>query len=504
MSAVPPAPATAADRRLHPLSWLFVLLAHLKSFLVPLLVLLFLGRGDRNELWALLAVGVAVLAAVWRYATFRYGLGDDHLVLHSGLLERQLRVVPFARIHNVALKQSALHRLFGVAEVRLESASGGKAEADMRVLSLHDAVALEALIRGQGADGTDAQAASATTDAAPPLLQLPLGEVLRLGLVSNRGMVLLGAGLALLAQFDGGRQVGALATALTTWWLGHSQAWLASFGAASRVLGIALLLLAGVLVLRVLSLAMAVLQYAGFTLREHGARLTIERGLLARWRSSLPKRRIQAWTLRESLLLRWLGRRALRVDSAAGLHHDGDGERQSLPPLAPIIRPQAADALIERLLPDAGWPTLPWRAHAAQAWGRWWWQVAVLVLVAAGLAAWRFGPWAWLTLVLWLPALGWARRSAASYGYAIGEHLVAVRAGAWSRHWRFAERATLQVVSLRRNPLDRRLGTASVWFDTAGSRASAPEFAVRYLSLADAERLLDALHHDIARRRMRW
>ena len=35
-------------RRLHPMSWLFVLLQQLKQFIVPLLVLLFLGRGDRN------------------------------------------------------------------------------------------------------------------------------------------------------------------------------------------------------------------------------------------------------------------------------------------------------------------------------------------------------------------------------------------------------------------------------------------------------------------------
>ena len=38
-----------AERRLHPMSWLFVLLQQLKQFIVPLLALVFLGRGDRNE-----------------------------------------------------------------------------------------------------------------------------------------------------------------------------------------------------------------------------------------------------------------------------------------------------------------------------------------------------------------------------------------------------------------------------------------------------------------------
>ena len=37
-------PETGAERRLHPLSWLFVLLAQLRQFIVPLLALLFYGQ----------------------------------------------------------------------------------------------------------------------------------------------------------------------------------------------------------------------------------------------------------------------------------------------------------------------------------------------------------------------------------------------------------------------------------------------------------------------------
>jgi putative membrane protein len=43
----PDAPdAGAADRRLHPMSWLFVLIAQLRQFIIPLLVLVFVGRGN--------------------------------------------------------------------------------------------------------------------------------------------------------------------------------------------------------------------------------------------------------------------------------------------------------------------------------------------------------------------------------------------------------------------------------------------------------------------------
>ncbi|HUH91396.1 MAG TPA: PH domain-containing protein, partial [Lysobacter sp.] len=111
---LPAAPALA-ERHLHPMSWLFVLLAQLKQFVVPLIVLFVFGRGDRNELWPLIGVGGLAAVSVWQYFTYRYGVGADALVVRSGLFERSLRVIPFARIHNVDVQQSVLHRLFGVA-----------------------------------------------------------------------------------------------------------------------------------------------------------------------------------------------------------------------------------------------------------------------------------------------------------------------------------------------------------------------------------------------------
>ena len=132
-----------------------------------------------SEWWPLIGVAALVAAAVWRYVTYRYGIGEDALVVRSGRLERSLRVIPFARIHNVAIEQSLLHRLFGVASVRLESAGGKTPEAEMRVLRLEDALALEALVRHRASPGAAApstQEARVQEPAAPVLLALPPGE----------------------------------------------------------------------------------------------------------------------------------------------------------------------------------------------------------------------------------------------------------------------------------------------------------------------------------------
>ena len=343
-----PAPEVAAadaERRLHPMSWLFVLLQQLRQFIVPLLALVVVGRGSDDgygygsELWPLVGVGALAVVSVWQYFTYRYGVSGDALVVRSGLFERSVRVIPFARIHNVALQQSLLHRLVGVAEVRLESAGGAKPEAEMRVLKLEDALALEQLVRHRGAVATETMVEPATT----PLLAMDTGEVLRLGLVSNRGMILVAA------AFGGMWQVPGLRGELFEGWGEAAFGWAEGrqFGPAEYALAAASLLMLAVVALRLLSMLMALLQYHGFALRELGKRLTVERGLLNRWRTSASRRRIQAWTLEEGVLHRLLKRRSLSVDTAVS--QEQQHQQRALRELAPIATPAAGQERVDRL-----------------------------------------------------------------------------------------------------------------------------------------------------------
>ena len=501
-AAVPEATPADAERRLHPMSWLFVLLAQLKQFIVPLVALLVFGRSSSdqygsNALWPLIGVGVLALVSLWQYFTYRYGVVGDSLVVRSGLFERSLRVIPFARIHNVALRQSLLHRVFGVAEVRLESAGGSKPEAEMRVLKLSDALALETLVRQRGASAA-ATTQQSDLDAPVSLLRLPLGEVLRLGLVSNRGMIVIGAAFAGASQFSP-----RLLPNLFEQWGGTLFGWAGArqFGVPEYALAALSLFALFVLLLRLFSVLLALLQYYGFTLSEHGRRLTVERGLSARWRTSASRRRIQAWTLREGMLHRLLKRRSLEVDTAVA---EQQNQQRALRELAPIATPAECEALIEHLLPKAAWSQLQWRPLPARSWWRLFVPGVPFVLLITAALAWRFGGWGTLAL-LWLPWAAFkAQQRVRRAAYALGVELVAVREGWISRHWRFAEIDKLQALQLTRNPIDRRCGTATLWLDTAGAGAMAPPLRIRFLPEADAQSLYVTLAQTLARRPLRW
>ncbi|MEZ0472411.1 PH domain-containing protein [Luteimonas salinilitoris] len=491
---------TGVERRLHPLSWLFVLIAQLKQFLVPLIALLFFGgRGNGYQMMpAMIAVAVIALLSLWRYFTYRYRIGSDSVFVRSGLFERSLRQVPFSRIHDVAVHQSLLHRMFEVAEVRLESASGNRPEARMQVLRLDEALALERLVRrrGEAAPATDAAADAAEGDL---LLALPTPEVVRLGLVSNRGMVVVAGAFALAWQVLPERTVGHAIARLGREAFGYAGGlggdWI------GRGVAIAALVLLALVLVRLLSVALALVQYHGFRLEQHGRRLTVGRGLLTRRRNSVPRRRIQAWTLREGVLHRLLSRRGLGIDTA--VVEQGNEER-GLSELAPIAPPATCDALVRHLLPQAAWPPPDWRPLHPHAWWRLALSGTVFALLLTAALVWHFGTWGLFGL-LWIPWSAFvARQHARRAGYALDDKLVAVREGWWSRHWRFAELDKLQALQLRQSPLDRRFGMASLWLDSAGAGALAPPLRIRHLPEADARALLARIGNEVAKRRLHW
>jgi len=501
MNTIPDAlPQDGAEHRLHPLSWLFVLLAQLKQFIFPLIALLFFGRGDRYLLWSLVAVAALVLTSLAEYLTYRYRLTSDGLIVRSGWLHRSVREIPFARIHNVSLHQSLLHRLVGVAEVRLEAAGGMKPEAQMRVLRMDQALALEALVRRGGSASTAENEGHASEEKAP-LLALSTGELVRLGLISNRGLVLLAAAFGALAQTGDDifgvlmDRWGKVAFGWVSDWVGHHvhDSMLVMGLAVTSMVVIALLLV------RLLSVVLAIVQYHGFTLREDDDRIRVERGLLARSRSSAQRRRIQAWSLREGVLHRWFHRRSLRVDTAVSQQ----GKQQhALKELAPIATPQRCEELIQHFLPDAGWGELDWQPVHPRAWMRIVLPSLLLLSIASGLLCWNFG-WIGLCALLATPLLLWrARRMAACSGHACNGRLVAWRRGWLDKRWNFAEIGKLQALRLSQSPIDRQLGMASLLLDTAGASPLGPPLHLNYLPLAQARELSARLAVQLARTRL--
>src|SRR5919206_3235626 len=140
---MPSDPEGQGPRRLHLLSPVFFAATHARR-LWPLALLLAARRQ-----WWLLALGALALLA-WTTAEWlrrTYVLEGGALRLEQGVLSRQLRAVPFDRIQQVDLIRKPLHRLLGVATLRVETAGGrSAAEVDLDVVTLSEARSLRSTL----------------------------------------------------------------------------------------------------------------------------------------------------------------------------------------------------------------------------------------------------------------------------------------------------------------------------------------------------------------------
>lgn len=483
MSSEPASPATMgmADRRLHRFSWLFLLVGQLKQFGLPLIVLLVTGQQNDIDYVSIGIMTAMVVGSLAQYLTYRYGVDADGVVIRSGLLQRNLRHIPFGRIQNVTIHQSLLHRICGVAEVRLESGRAPKPEGQMRVLSLVAANALERDIRehGRSAAVADMPPIPATT-----LLSLSFTEVIRLGLIDNRGMLVTGGAVLILSQMGDVLLFDRLIDSLSGWFVGHADLVETSrFVLFAASLALVLLVLA---VIRMISVIIAIGQFHGFTLCDHEGRLTIERGLLTRTRGTVPRHRIQAFSLSEGLLHRLFHRQSLRVDSAVT---EAANESRSMRDLVPLATPATMNELVARLLPGGTWPIEGWKPLHPNAWKREFSVPAVFTVVVTVMAVCVYDVWAlWLLLLvplLYGRAIIWARHSA----YSTVNGVVAFRGGWLDRHWHFAETGKLQAVELLQSPFDRHHGMATLRFDTAGGNPRERRISIPYLGLEDAQEI---------------
>ena len=113
---------TLADRRLHPGTLFIRFIRQVPEYVVgaPALIALASDAGiGRILLIALAGALIALVATLLTWLRFRYGLGEGEIVIESGVLHRQRRVIPFDRIQDIDIEQRLLARLFGLARVRI-------------------------------------------------------------------------------------------------------------------------------------------------------------------------------------------------------------------------------------------------------------------------------------------------------------------------------------------------------------------------------------------------
>jgi putative membrane protein len=455
-------------RRLHPFTTVARALRLARQLLIPAVVGGVSVGGDLRGVllgtFLILAVPSLVIGAA-QWLAFRYRLEGDDLVIDSGVFRRRRRVIPIERVQNVDLEQSPLERLVGVAELRIETATGGvEAEASLTVLPLAEARALRAelLARRGAVPGRGEPEAGQTT-----LLRLGPVDLVVAGATANEAG-LIAAGLATLLEVAG--QTGALAT------LGDRLDDAVATGAAPGVAGAAVVAMLFVLVLLVLgwvvSIVATVVRFHGFTLTRDGQDLRAEHGLLSRHHLTVPLARVQAVRVEETLPRRWLHRVALKIDTAGAGSQAGRGAGGRAQVQVPIAHRRQVAVLLEHALRDPGFAGVA--LHPVDPASRRRELVrlsAAVVALTLGLAAYGAGR-AWAALLLLAPAALLAHARYRARGWTRDAGHVVARDGVLTRTTWVVPEAKVQTLHITQTPFQRRWRLATLLVDTAAGRTA--------------------------------
>ena len=508
----------SSEQRLHPYSVLFAFLAQVRMFILPGIFVYF-GVGSRDnewwQPWMMLFVLPTAGVAVVRYLSYRFRYEASELVIQTGLLFRKERHIPYARIQNIDAVQNVLHRLLNVVEIKIETGGGQSAEATMSVLPMSALAEMrqrvfaerQAVATSPSASSELDEATDTTVAAKAPLLQLGVRELLLCGFIENRGAVLIAAGFGLvweLGIFDSfiepmfdrptvGR--GVVRDFIRGLFSDTSVLW--------DRMGLTLTAFAGLLLLiRLFSMAWAVVRLYGFTLTLVDADARTEFGLLTRVAMTVPLRRVQTLTVRESPLHRVFARVAVKVDTAGGRADEQhqQGEREYV---APILRRHVLDDFVGSIvgitLTGLEWQRPHPRAFRREVKG---WLVPAFLL-CLGLAFY----FRWYALPFVPFAVGWAvigaRQTVKHLGWVVTEDAVIFKSGWLWRRVLVVRFAKMQTVSRHESPFDRRTQMARIHVDTAGASA-ASTLSIPYIPHDQANELYAHLSREAADRQFAW
>jgi putative membrane protein len=466
----------------------------------------------------LLAALVGAGAGWLKWHFFRYGIVGSDLLITEGWLVRKRRAIPLARVQGVGVRADLFMRLFGVAQVIVQTAGGtgsGDAEASIGEVTLAEAERLRyTLLHGKTVEQGAARAAyaagadgvTATTPAAPDVTgrmsdlrglfggeeqarrepsfeyRISVGRLALAAITSRTVLVISMATLGVASQvldFAGPKTLDAA-------------------GSAIERLGLLAIVVTTAVVLTTIgfvAIAVSVSRDFGFVTRRVGRRIETEAGLFERRMTGMSVTRIQTVTIDETPLQRLLGWASIQMASAGS----GDENRGSAgaSSIVPIARRLEVYRVLHDLAPEvARFPKLaPLPPRAVRFYLTVPTLTSVAVFATAALAVSLVDD----ILGWWVVAAGcvalalvyvWRMLAWRNAAFGADSASLAIAQGILGRRRTRLGKSRIQALTMRQNPFQRRAGLATVV--VAGvSGSSGAHYRISHLDVSDAERLID-------------
>jgi putative membrane protein len=439
------------------------------------------GRWWTAAIMAILFAFFSIGGLFLRWLKLEYRVGPHEIRIDSGFLSRTSRAIPFDRVTDVDIEQGPVHRLFGLAKVKLETgASAGAKEEEgiLHTISLARAEALREHIRARRGLAAAPIATGAVAEG-PALFAMDTGRVALAGLFNFSLAVI--AGLFGVSQTMGN-------------WLGFDpferQFWLDLLNRSEPLQNLVMAhqvvaFIGGSIVLILLGIGTGMVRTI---LREYGFRLDRtesgfrrRRGLLTLTDVTIPAKRAQAAILANGPIRGAFGWWVLKLQSLA--QDGGKGDH--------VIAPLAHEKEAATILTSLGWPMAP----AQETWrpvSRAFVTSFIGIFIPAGLATIIALPFVGPIGFLWLAGAGVAIAlrwfSWRHSRFAQGDGSLFIETGWWRHRRSIIPTRKIQSIDLTENFWSRAFGICTLRLGVAGGSGFS-DHHVPALSRIEAETL---------------
>ncbi|KAB7787002.1 PH domain-containing protein [Bifidobacterium cebidarum] len=368
-------PTNTGWRRLHPASLIIGMIETTRGIIGLFFALLFIARKELSVLTITLillsVIVVALCQPIINWLTTRYQLESDKLAFKSGLFFRKNRTISYGSIHAINSSQPIYLQPFGV--IRLTVSAAGAADTDIRLDAVPALLQLE--LEGLRARSQAAAYPNITLSSVPqasvPLtastpIDIPNTSSLPPSPRSPSKTPLFRASVSDILLFAI-TDIGFLAAALVVYGfvqqvqdvLPRSMMHEAERSVRNALTGglasAAALILACVTLLMAVSIVTSLLRFYGFEVWRRGDDLVVVRGLLTRHTTTIPARRIQTVTIRQSMLRRPFHLCSVGLGLSSSTANSGSKENgTSAARILPVIGTRRVYAVLHEILPEWG------------------------------------------------------------------------------------------------------------------------------------------------------
>ncbi|GAE25008.1 hypothetical protein JCM9140_977 [Halalkalibacter wakoensis JCM 9140] len=333
-------------KRLHIAAIFVSFLTALRSFLIPLILTLFLGSTSEQAgffrfeyIW----LGILIflfLSGITHWLTFKYRFEDGELYIQKGFLIKKKRYIQHKRVQSIDITAGVLQRLFGLVKLKIETAGGGaEPEVNLIAISREEAETIRSKLLNKRVELEESEHEELTlgeeADAQSDYTWSLTSRRLVIAALTSSGLGLtISAVAALFSQIEQ-----FLPEAL------YEQ--LFGFFARSGFVLIATIAAIVILVSWCISFLGTLLKYGGFKIEKYGNELVITRGLLEQRQLTIHVHKVTAVRVVRNLFRQPFGFGSVYIESAGG----GTNEEQLSTVLLPITRDDEMVTLLSTILP---------------------------------------------------------------------------------------------------------------------------------------------------------